>query len=188
MPFKNFSWNSKGATPLALQVSSGYEGKLYVQPPRPLSSRMLPAIVRLMVLGIKESALMCAPQKILVSEPNLGPALTTSWSSRWRYFDLSSLSHGGSASGWDQEHCSTPPMLFHPIIQPHHPYVSHSTKQLTCSCNHWHIIRVYVVYITSFKLNLEFQRWNINFYQTWCYPLIICECLWWFPVILNNHQ
>ena len=70
MPFKNFSWNSKGATPLALQASSGYEGKLYVQLQRPLSSRMLPAIVRLMVLGIKESALMRAPQKSSWANPN----------------------------------------------------------------------------------------------------------------------
>ena len=99
------------------------------------------------------------PPEILVSEPNLGPALTASWSSRRRCFNLSSLSHGGSASRWDQGHCPTPPMKFHLIVQPHHPYVSHSAKQLTCSCNHWHIIRVYIyiyiyIYISSSKLNL----------------------------------
>jgi len=36
---------------------------------------MLPAIVRLMVLGIKEFTLMHTLSKILMSDPNLGPAL-----------------------------------------------------------------------------------------------------------------
>ena len=36
---------------------------------------MFPAIVRLMVSGIKESALIHAPSKILMSDPTLGLAL-----------------------------------------------------------------------------------------------------------------